>query len=182
MSKIIDKQSVLSLFVEEPSRKFNVREAGRASKITPSSASKYLGRLHREGLLVKKKDRNMVLYSADTESPAFKDFKIYYNVREIRASGLIGFMEKELNFPEAIMLFGSYAKGENTERSDIDLFVASESRKTPDFSFFEKKLGAKIQVFIFNRQKIEKIKADGKELLNNIINGVRLTGFFEVFR
>ncbi|MBI4163447.1 MAG: nucleotidyltransferase domain-containing protein, partial [Candidatus Aenigmarchaeota archaeon] len=123
MSKIIDIESVLSVFVEDPERKYNVRELARITDITPSSASKYLSLFSKEGFLLKKRERNMVLFSANTESSVFRDFKVYYNIKKIRSSGLIGFIEKELNYPEAIILFGSYSKGENTKKSDIDLFI-----------------------------------------------------------
>ena len=51
-----------------------------------------------------------------------------------------------------------------------------------DLAGFEKKLGAEVQVFLHNRNDVEKMKGKNKELLNNIINGIRLSGFFEVFR
>lgn len=127
-------------------------------------------------------ERNMTIYAADTESNTFRDFKIYSNIRNIRSSGLVGFIEKELNYPETIILFGSYAKGENTRKSDIDFFILSESKKTLEFGAFEKKLGTRIQAFIYNRQETERMKTANKELLNNMIAGIRLSGFFEVFR
>ncbi len=179
MSKKVD--NILALFVEEPDRKFNVREAARILKINPSTASKYLNQLAREGLLIKKKERNLILYSADTESRKFRDFKIYYNIKKIRESGLVDFLEKEMNYPETIVLFGSYVKGENTKRSDIDLFILSAS-EVPDLKPFQKKLEAEIQIFVHSRKEIEQMKIKNKELLNNIINGIRLSGFFEVFR
>src|SRR3989338_4067412 len=134
---------------------FSVREIARLLKINPSTASKYLQILAKDGFLRKRKEFNCILYQADAESEKFKDIKIYYNISKIRNSGLIEVIEDEL-YPEVIILFGSYAKGENTKRSDIDLFV-------------------------MNKKKVENIKKENKELLNNIMNGIRMSGFFEVF-
>ena len=95
---------------------------------------------------------------------------------------MVEFIENELNYPEAIVLFGSYAKGENKKGSDIDLFILSESKNKLDLNDFEKKLDTEIQVFLHNRKDFEQMKVDNKELLNNIINGIKLSGFLEVFK
>ena len=182
MSKIIDIDEILSIFVEEPDKKLNVREVARMAGVTPTTASKHLKNLSKNKFLLKKKERNMILYSADTESQTFRDFKIYQNIKKIKETGVVDFINTELSYPETIILFGSYAKGENTKRSDIDLFILSESKKGIDCGKFQKILGAEIQTFIYSRKETEGMKTKNKELLNNIINGTKLSGFFEVFK
>ena len=179
MSKKIDK--IMDLFMEDSYRKFNVREVGRLTKLNPSTASKYLFLAAKSDMLKMEKSRNFILFSANLENRTFRDMKIYRNIKKIRESGLVEFIENELNYPESIILFGSYAKGENRKDSDIDIFILSESKKKLNLKTFEAKLKAEIQVFRHNRQEIERIKVRSKELLNNIINGVKLSGFFEVF-
>ncbi|MBI4021282.1 MAG: nucleotidyltransferase domain-containing protein [Candidatus Aenigmarchaeota archaeon] len=182
MSKKIDAMTLLDPFLAEPNRTFNVREMARLTRLNPTTCSRYLTSLRKQGFLVRKKERNLILYAADTESHAYRDFKIYRNIRRIRASGLLQHLEDALNYPEAVILFGSYAKGENAARSDIDLFILSESGKRLDLDAFERKLGASIQVFMHTRQELEILKVKNKELLNNILNGIVLLGFVEVFR
>ena len=179
MSKNLD--NIMELFVEDSYSKFNVREVARLTKLSPSTASKHLKIAVKGGLLKKEKSRNFILFSADLESQRFRDMKVYNNIGKIRNSGLVDFIEKELNYPEVIILFGSYAKGENKKDSDIDLFILSESKNNLALVTFEKKLGAEIQVFLHNRKDAESMKGKNKELLNNIVNGIRLSGFFEVF-
>ncbi len=180
MSKKLDY--MLELFIEDSYRKFNVREVARLAKLSPSTASKHLNIAAKNGLLKREKSRNLILYSADQESQSFRDMKIYVNIKKIRASGLVEFIEKELNYPEAIVLFGSYAKGENKKDSDIDLFILSDSKNELNLKVFEKKLGTEIQVFFHSHKGLERMKVTNKELLNNIINGIRLSGFLEVLR
>lgn len=174
--------NIMEFFITDSYRKFNVREIARLAKVSPSTASKYLESAAKHNLLKKEKTRNLILFSANLESQKFTDGKIHANIRQIRDSGLINFIETELNYPEAVVLFGSYAKGENKKDSDIDLFILSEAKDKLDLSKFEKKLGAEIQVFLHNRKGFEQMKSGNKELLNNIINGVKLSGFLEVFR
>ena len=180
MSKKID--NMMNIFIENPHRRYNIREIGRMLKLSPTTCSKYLNGFARKGILKKERERNLVLFSADTENRDYKDLKIHLNIRGLRSSGLISFIERELNYPEVIILFGSFSKGENTKESDVDLFVLSESKRKLDMSRFESRIGARIQMFLHNHKEVEDMKRSNKELLNNIINGLRLSGFFEAFK
>lgn len=179
MSKKID--SLMNLFLKDSYSEFNLREVARLSKLNPMTVSKYLNRFVKDGILKKKSERNYILFSANTESIAFKDMKRAYNVSKIRSSGLIGFLEKELH-PEVIILFGSFSKAENHAESDIDMFIITESRKKPDTSPFEKNLAAEIQLFIHSRKEFERMKKTNIELLNNVLNGTIISGVLEVFK
>ena len=87
---------------------------------------------------------------------------------------MTNFLWDELS-PKAIILYGSFAKGESLEESDIDLFVIGKERKIK-LEEFEKKLGRKIHLmFDDNPKNIP------NELKNNLINGVVLKGYFKVF-
>lgn len=180
MSKILDR--IRNLFLEDSYREYNLREVARLAKLNPMTASKYLDMLVKNGIVKKNPERNYILFSADTESVSFRDMKKYYNVKKIRSSGLVDFLEKELSYPEVIILFGSFMKSENNAKSDVDIFVLSESKKKLDLSKLESKLGAEIQLFMHSRKEFEAMKRDNKELLNNILNGMSLSGFLEVFK
>ena len=77
--------------------------------------------------------------------------------------------------PDAIILFGSAAKGEDLKESDIDLFVLAEEKKL-DLQKYEKLLGRKINILA--EESFSKLS---KELRNNIINGIILYGYLKVF-
>ena len=100
-----------------------------------------------------------------------------FNLAQLQSSGIIDYLKEQLGNP-AIVVFGSYARGEDTDSSDIDIFIASASKKKVSFERFEKKLHRPIQIFRY--AGITHIK--NKELANNIINGITLHGFVEAFR
>ncbi len=181
MSEKIDIDT-LQPFIENPFNEFHVREIARILKISPTTAGKCLESLKKEDYLLKKKERGHLLYRANTESENYKELKTYYNIRKIKKSGVVDFLIKEFNYPEAIILFGSYAKAENTPVSDIDIFILSEAKKEPDLALLEKRIGCKIQLFTANRKKFNQMLKESKELLNNILNGKILYGYVEVFR
>ena len=89
-------------------------------------------------------------------------------------SGLIDYLEEKLA-PSSIIVFGSARKGEYVKNSDIDLFVESTKRIDLNVSLFEKRLKHKIQLFI--EQDINKLP---DELFNNIINGIKLSGYVKI--
>lgn len=181
MSKIINIQSFLEYFFEEPNKWFHVREMARLLKLNPTTVSKYLNRLCRDGTLIKKYERRHLLFKANTENHNYKDAKIYYNIKSIRNSGLIEYLDQELHYPEAIVIFGSYAKGENDKNSDIDVFVISNIKKELKLEVFEKKVKAKLQLFIKNKDEFSKLQKENKNLVNSMINGIVIKGYLEVF-
>jgi predicted nucleotidyltransferase len=77
--------------------------------------------------------------------------------------------------PGCIVLFGSYLRGEDTEESDIDLFVEAD-KKEIRLERFEGLLKRKIELHF--RRDFGKIS---KELKNNIINGLVMQGYLEAF-
>lgn len=174
------EDKILELFFKEPEKEFYVREISRILKKSPTTISKHLKNLEKKKLLIKENKFNHLLFKANNEDLRFKNTKLNYNLEIIRESGIIDYLSEEFNNPEAIILFGSYAKGENIRKSDIDLLVISPLKKDVKLEKFEKKLG-KMQLFVESRKDITKMKKTNKELLNSFINGKILYGRWEAF-
>jgi len=174
------KSNILTLFIKEPEREFHVREIARTLHKSPTTVSKYLKQYEKNKLLKSERKLNHLIFKA-SGSEEFKQIKLEHNLRIIRDSGLIDFLIQEYS-PEAIILFGSFAKAENTSKSDIDLLIVSSKKKNPELSRFENKLNHNIQAFTHSRDEIKKMSKSNKELLNNWINGIKIYGFFEVFK
>lgn len=172
----------MEYFIKEPEREFHVRQLSNLLKKSPTTISKYLKEYEREGILKSEKKLNHLLFKANTENNYFKQKKLCYNLFNINKSGLIDFLEKEFNQPEALILFGSFAKAENTKKSDIDMLVITSNKKDLNIDKFEEKLRHKIQLHIYSKKEIEIMKTKNKELLNNFINGIILLGYWELFR
>ncbi len=165
MLKIIND---LQPFFEDCYRRISVREYARVRSISPPTASTLLALYHKKGLLCREEYRNFIFYYANKGNKVFIDLsRLYWG---ITLSDLITEFEKKLTSP-TIVLFGSLAKAEVKQDSDIDLAVFAHKKKI-NFSVFEKKLKRNIQVFWFS--SLNEIK--NKELANNIINGYVLKG------
>lgn len=167
------------VFFLNPSKEYYLMDISRTIGLAHTSVKKNLDKLVKQGLITesieKKGNRKFPLYKANADNKLFKMHKIIYNINSILESNLIEFIEEKL-MPKSIVLFGSYARGEDNENSDVDLFV--ECRKEElNLKNFEKKLNRKIELH-FN----DKFASYPSELKNNIINGIVLSGFLEGYK
>lgn len=171
------KERIKEHYFINPNAKMRVREIEKKLKLPLPSVIRYCKELENEGILTTLKTGNVVFYTADKTNKNFLLEKKLYNIKSLYTTGLIEFVKRELSNP-VIIVFGSYSKGEDIENSDIDLYIETPSNKEIDLKDFEKKLSREIQ--LFRHKKIEEIK--NNNLKNNIINGVILNKYIEVFR
>ena len=169
-----NRYKLLQEFFDFPRKNFQMRELSRNVKLAQPSVINHLKALQKEGLVIKEKKGVYSTYRGNRESEDFKLLKNQNLVWRICRSGLLSFLDEKLK-PNCIVLFGSAARGEDTETSDIDLFIQSEEIAL-DLKEFEKSLNRKIKILFETN-----INALGKELLNNIINGQVLYGYLKVF-
>ncbi|MEK6903689.1 MAG: nucleotidyltransferase domain-containing protein [Nanoarchaeota archaeon] len=176
---MLQKSSIIKtaeIFFISPIKKHYLMELSRNIGVAHTSVRKNLNTLRRLNLITasveKRGKRKFPFYKANRDNRLFKEYKRTYNLSSLIESSVIDFIEKKV-MPRSIVLFGSYARGEDTEESDIDLFVECEKEALP-LANFEKKLKRRIELH-FN----EKFISYPKELKNNIINGIVVRGFLE---
>ncbi len=179
---MLQKSSIwntLSVFFRFPVRQHYLIEISRIVKIAHTSIKSNLDELVKLGLvkvtIEKRQKRKYPLYSANLDSNLFKQYKRTYNQLSLYESGLITYLDEKLT-PKSIVLFGSFQKGDDTEDSDVDLFVECD-KEDIDVKKFESKLARKIQLH-FNAS-FTKLP---KELKNNIINGIVVHGYLEGYK
>jgi predicted nucleotidyltransferase len=120
--------------------------------------------------IIEKGKRKFPVYKANINSETYRKYKKIFNLIAIHESGLIEFLSDSLS-PRSITLFGSYQRGEDTEDSDIDIFVEC-NKEAIKLDKFEDVLSRKIELhFKTDFQRYP------DELKNNIINGIVLKGF-----
>jgi len=171
------KQKIKNYFFENPTKKLRVRHIERIVKVPLPSAIKYVKELKKEEILKGSEVSGVKFYSADRISTNFLIEKRLFNIKSIYDSGLIEQIIKEDKNP-LVILFGSYSLGEDIEKSDIDLYIEGNGKVGLKLDKFEKILNRKIQIFTFKSIK----NIQNKDLANNIINGIVLNGYLEVFK
>lgn len=161
----------LEPFFKDSYRRIGVREYAKIRKISPPTASTTLAALQKEGLLNREEERNYHLFSANVNNRLFLQLSQAYYSQHLKEAGLVDYLQKDLINP-VIILFGSFAKAEINQNSDIDIAIFTSSQREISLETYDKKLGRHIQLFIFKNK--ESVK--NKDLLNNIHNGVIVAG------
>ncbi|MBS3065772.1 nucleotidyltransferase domain-containing protein [Candidatus Pacearchaeota archaeon] len=169
------RKEIKEYFFTNPSEKLRVREIERVLKLPLPSVIRYCRELEKEDILAIAKTGNVSFYTASRSREYFLEKKLF-NISQLYKSGLIEYIKVELSNP-AIVVFGSFAKGEDTEESDIDLYIETPSKKQLALERFEKLLKRKIQIFQHKNLK----NISNPHLANNIINGITLNSYIEVF-
>lgn len=168
--------NVAEIFFNEPTKEHYLTEVSKKAKLAHTSVKKHLKTLEEAEIIKerkeKKESRIFPIYRAEIESKEYKFYKKTYNLERIRT--LTAFLNDKL-MPKNIILFGSFSRGEDTEGSDIDLFLECKEQEVV-LSKFETYLNRKIQLHFKSN-----FKDYSKELKNNIINGIVLQGYLEAF-
>ena len=173
------KLSILKIFFEDPIGEYHIREIARLTRLNHMTVSNYLIKFVKINLLNKKKTKLYPTYSANFSNKEFINLKLYYNLEQLRKSEIIGDLEKKYDYP-AIVLFGSYASATNTKDSDVDICVITNINKEFSLTEYEKRLNKKISIFKFGEKELKNMKIKNPELVNNICNGIMLSGKLEV--
>jgi len=167
---------VLFYFFSHPYEEVYLRELARKANVSVFSAKQAVDELVKEKVLLERKNGNMRYIRANMESLFFRQLKIAFSIKKIEESGLIPYLVGNIPAISSIVLFGSIAKGEDDENSDVDLLVIGQ-KKRMDLSKFEKKMGREIKIIIMKwsewREHVKKDKALYREI---ITNGIVLYG------
>ncbi len=156
--------NVFLYFCKNPHSSNHIRELSRLLSISAPTCIELIKEMEKDGLLKKKKVGRSILISANlTEKFIF--YKKWANLFLLLDSGLVEGISKEK--PCSFILFGSYSRGEDNEKSDIDLALDIPVRE--EFSKYEKILNRKIQIHKIGKEM-------PKNLVENIRQGILLEG------
>ncbi len=169
-------QRVLELFFTEPFREFHLREAARKANVSAPTAKIQLDKFVKANLIEKHKKANLSLFRANTKSKRFQLLKTAYFLEKLEKSGLVEEMKKKIG-PQALVLFGSTARGEDSKESDIDLLAITKKKHVIEISRFEKKIGREINFVCYSTAEWRKKAVEDKPFYQRIlIEGIVLGG------
>ena len=163
-------QKVLAVFFGNPSRESHLRELSRILKLSMPTIISTTDRLAKEKLIIKEKGKVITKVTANRDNINFARYKRLHNLELIYNSSLINHISESYNHPKAIILFGSLSRGEDIEKSDIDVAVITNKRLSLDLSKYEKILKKTINLHEVNLGKIS------EEFKANLANGIILEG------
>ncbi|MEK6901913.1 MAG: nucleotidyltransferase domain-containing protein [Nanoarchaeota archaeon] len=168
---------ILHYFFSFPLTEATLNQVVSKLQISKSSANKSIRQLLQEKFLQRKIVGRTWLLSCNQHHQYNSSRKIAYFLGEIVDSELLPALRKEFPSAKAIILFGSYRKGDCTDQSDVDIAIEWGVTKIIEWGKFEQlgyRRNVPINVHLISRKNIN------INLFANIANGIVLDGFLEV--
>jgi len=163
--------ALLCVRAGEPLTQF---EIAKKLGVSQAAVAKSIPLMKDEGLIKAEKKHGRLSIGIDRENNRAMELKMVENLRMIFESGLVTTLEDA--FPgTAIILFGSYSRGEDTIRSDIDIAVVGSRGKDLRLESLEKAFEREITLHFYGS-----FDDMGKELKENILSGILLAGRIEL--
>ena len=162
-------QTILAFLCRNPQQSFYSGEIAQKTALSNGGTNQSLHELARQGVLKTEKKGRMIFYSVDIKSPLIRQYKVLQNI-----ASLEDIVKKIKPLAERVVLFGSCARGEDTQESDIDLLVISRDKGLIRPLVPETKAKRKIQLLVKTQQ--EYIHLENKEpvFLKEVGQGVVL--------
>lgn len=173
-------QKVAEVLFRFPEKEFSLSDMAKEAGVAKANIGVILNKLDKMGFVEITKLTKIWRIKANQSNWNFIKNKTIYNLHFVYQSGLVEFLADYYKNPKAIILFGSFRKGEDISGSDIDIAIETdeihdyEAFGLRELTNFEKSAGRKIQIHLFSRKNVD------INVFNNIANGVVLNGFLEV--
>jgi predicted nucleotidyltransferase len=170
------QQEILNVLFAKVGKELNQNQIAKYLEVSPPAVMKALPQLKKEELITIIQDKETKRWSIklNTNNPKVIQLKRVNNLKQIYISNLLNFIE-EIFAGATIILFGSYAMGEDTINSDIDLAIIGRKSKHVNLEKFERTLNKNININFYDG--FNKIH---KHLKENILNGIVLSGAIEL--
>jgi len=174
---------VLHWFFSYPLLPISLSDLAKELKISKKTANTIVNQLLEEGFLLKEEIGKTWRISCNQEHHYNFTRKISYNLALVYQLlydfDLINEIYKIAGNPKSIILFGSYRKGDDIDKSDLDIaieIIGNEEIKIIDLGNFQfgYRKNIPVHLHLFSRNKID------LNLFSNIANGIILEGFLEV--
>ena len=173
-------QKVMLWFFSFPTREIGLNDLAIATKISKTTANHIVTQLEAEGFLKKEVLGKIWRISCNQNHLYNYSKKIAYNLTQIYESKILEMVNNTINNSRSVTLFGSYRRGDDTEKSDIDIAVEVldndelKIHKLGEFPKFGYRENVAVNLHTFSRNKVD------LNLFANIANGIVLQGFLEV--
>jgi len=164
------KRTLLKLFLTNPERAFYTREIAKLTGESFNAVRRELGYLEKAGLLKSHREGNLKYFAVIKEFPFFPELKkiVYATV------GLGDYLKNKLGDSESIdlaFIYGSVARNEETERSDIDLFVVGrmeEEELHRLVSEIEREIGREINYTLMTKKEFTQRRKRGEPFIKRL--------------
>ncbi|MFH1586648.1 MAG: nucleotidyltransferase domain-containing protein [Candidatus Diapherotrites archaeon] len=158
----------IEAITSQPNKSFSVRGLASAIRISPGSSGKALDFMAKKGIVTLKIIGRSYQYRANLESSLCRQWKILFNLDLLADSGFTKEITKKIPGLHSILLYGSFAKGTNDGKSDVDILVIA-SKKPAKRHGFRSKLKREINLSIISLKEWKVKSEKEKVFYENVI-------------
>jgi predicted nucleotidyltransferase len=153
-----------------PDNRYYVREIAARTGSSVGGCHKALKKLHDMNLVKKEKSGRNLYFNINNENPSIRYFKIFVNIQEVNDA--ISSIASKCN---KIILYGSCSTGQDTIKSDIDLFIITENVKEIKQKLKNTIIGKRqLKPIIILPHEFIKLKDRDRAFYNEINKGITL--------
>ena len=188
LEKIIGSKSrikMLELFLFYSEKNFYLREIARLTKENTNAVRRELKNLMDVGIIKREEKGNMIFYEINKTSPLYEPLKTIF----MRTESLGKHLKEALKNKNTkyVLVYGSFASGRETEKSDIDLLIVGVIKQSDIIdviSDFERKMLREVNYIIWTEKEFEKRIKENHHLLADIIKNpvIMIIGDEDEFR
>lgn len=167
------ENDIFGLFFNYPTKHWHFTELAKRIGIAQSKLDKWLKRMVNEKIVLKAIERGkMPYYVGNYESPAYHHKKMIFALNQLYSSGFLNHLSALQN-AKAVVIFGSFARGDWFENSDIDLFIYGSD---DGLSISEYELKLHRDIHLFTCKTLRQLNVLWPGLQHNIIKGYLVKG------
>jgi len=162
---------LLILFVMNPEREMYVREIARNAEENINAIRRELANLEEIGLLKSERRGNLRYYTVNKKMPIYNELASII----LKTEGIAKELKDSLTETgvETAFIYGSFASGEATVESDIDIFIIGEINENKliiKIKEVEKRLSREINYVLFTAKEFEKRVKSRDPFVLNVLN------------
>jgi len=164
------REELLNLYFTNPSKRYYLRELERILNFSVGNIRRELIKLESAGLFLSENKGNLLYYYLNRSYPLFDELKSII----FKTSGVPKMLQnilKKINGISQAFIYGSFARGEEKEDSDIDLLIigeVNEDRLVEEMDKLERKLQREINYAIYGKEDFKKKKKEGNSFILDI--------------
>jgi len=173
---MFEKYAALQVMAEvlsHPMKKYSIKDAAKASKVSTFAAADALEKLLRKNMVLLDKVGRTHQYKANLDNFLSREWKVIFSLGELSEANVVERILKKASTVSSITLYGSCATGTDNEKSDFDLLVIAEGNIDKKRSLYGEASGTKreINMQVYSptewKQKAEKDKIFYEQVVIN---------------
>ena len=174
---------IARLLVSQPNKEFTGREISRILRTSHSTVQQAMEEIVRSGLATRKVIGRANVFRANDESFIYQSLSEWFGIENKIQSEILNQLRSHLaDVALSVVIFGSFARGTASERSDLDLLVIADRPEKAERnlasveSLFLRKFGLRVSPKILTKSDFLKKLPTQKYLQSALEEGIQVLG------